>query len=264
MVPPSGASAPVPDRGFKRRRHLAACTDRVHTTAKQKPGDRVRATLSGIARFGTICDTLATAPGGRGGHDPDRLHRRRQRRVHAQPARRHPDLPGAARRDIVLHDIDADRLATAEGMARWTNGAVGAAPTIETHLDRRAALDGADFAVNTIQVGGIAATRLDFDMPAQLRPAPDDQRHDRRRRRLPRPAHDPGAARHRRRHGRGVPRRAAAQLHQPDGDERPGLRTPARRTRDRRPLPLDPEHEPADRRVRRRAVRGGRRSSAPA
>ena len=36
---------------------------------------------------------------------------------------------------------------------------------IETHLDRRAALDGADFAINTIEVGGIAATRLDFDIP---------------------------------------------------------------------------------------------------
>jgi len=73
-----------------------------------------------------------------------------------------PELSGAT---IVLHDIDAERLETATAMARWTNGAVGAHATIEASLDRRAALEGADFAVNTIEVGGIAATRLDFDIP---------------------------------------------------------------------------------------------------
>jgi alpha-galactosidase len=75
-------------------------------------------------------------------------------------------FPELAESEIVLHDIDPDRLATAEAMARWTNGAVGAHARIESHLDRRRALEGADFAVNTIEVGGIAATRLDFDIPA--------------------------------------------------------------------------------------------------
>ena len=60
--------------------------------------------------------------------------------------------------DIVLHDIDPDRLATAERMARWTASALGAEPTISAHLDRRAALRGADFVVDTIQVGGARAT----------------------------------------------------------------------------------------------------------
>ena len=74
-------------------------------------------------------------------------------------------FPELADATIVLHDINPERLDTAAAMARWTNGAVGGHATIETHLDRRAALDGADFAINTIEVGGIAATRLDFDIP---------------------------------------------------------------------------------------------------
>ncbi len=70
--------------------------------------------------------------------------------------------------DIVLHDIDPERLETAERMARWTAGALDAEPTISAHLDRRAALEGADFVVNTIQVGGARATNVDFAVPASF------------------------------------------------------------------------------------------------
>jgi alpha-galactosidase len=70
--------------------------------------------------------------------------------------------------EIVLHDIDGDRLATAERMARWTAGALGATPRISGSLDRRDALAGADFVVNTIQVGGARATQIDFDVPARF------------------------------------------------------------------------------------------------
>jgi len=73
-----------------------------------------------------------------------------------------PELTGV---EIVLHDIDEGRLATAEAMARWTNDALGAHARISTTSDRRRALDGADFAVNVIQVGGHAATLLDFEIP---------------------------------------------------------------------------------------------------
>jgi alpha-galactosidase len=68
---------------------------------------------------------------------------------------------------IALHDIDAERLATAEAMAQWTNKELGAAARIEAHLDRRRALGGADFAINMIQVGGHAATLTDFEIPKQ-------------------------------------------------------------------------------------------------
>jgi alpha-galactosidase len=70
--------------------------------------------------------------------------------------------------EIALHDIDADRLGTAERMARWTAETLGAAPRISAHLDRREALTGADFVVNTIQVGGARATQVDFDVPARF------------------------------------------------------------------------------------------------
>ncbi len=76
----------------------------------------------------------------------------------------YPELRDA---EIVLHDIDGDRLATAERMARWTAAALGAEPIIRGSLDRREALAGADFVVNTVQVGGARATRLDFDIPAR-------------------------------------------------------------------------------------------------
>jgi len=74
----------------------------------------------------------------------------------------YPELADA---NIVLHDIDADRLSTAEEMAHWTSSALGAKPRIEAHLDRRAALVGADYVIDTIQVGGARATRLDFEIP---------------------------------------------------------------------------------------------------
>ena len=69
---------------------------------------------------------------------------------------------------IALHDIDPERLATAERMARWTAATLGAEPTISAHLDRREALQGADFVVNTIQVGGARATQVDFDVAARF------------------------------------------------------------------------------------------------
>ena len=67
---------------------------------------------------------------------------------------------------IALHDIDPDRLATTEAVAKKLAGALGAQPTITSHLDRREALDGADYAINMIQVGGYEpATVTDFEVP---------------------------------------------------------------------------------------------------
>src|SRR6266536_2645150 len=75
-----------------------------------------------------------------------------------------PDLGPLA---ISLHDIDGERLETAAKMARWIAARTGAVVRIEAHLERRAALDGADYVINEIQVGGYRATRLDFDVPAR-------------------------------------------------------------------------------------------------
>ncbi|MBL7259660.1 alpha-glucosidase/alpha-galactosidase [Actinoplanes sp. LDG1-01] len=68
---------------------------------------------------------------------------------------------------LALHDIDPERLATAELIARRTAEQLGASPEITTHLDRRAALDGADFVINAIQVGMYPATVKDFEIPAK-------------------------------------------------------------------------------------------------
>jgi alpha-galactosidase len=67
--------------------------------------------------------------------------------------------------EVRLHDIDDDRLATAEGIAHQVASQVGATPKVSVHPDRRSALDGADFAINMIQVGGLAATKTDFALP---------------------------------------------------------------------------------------------------
>jgi alpha-galactosidase len=69
---------------------------------------------------------------------------------------------------IALHDIDAARLETAAGIARQAAEQLGVRPSITATLDRRTALEGAQFVINMIQVGGIAATRTDFEIPASF------------------------------------------------------------------------------------------------
>ncbi|MGV9799294.1 alpha-galactosidase [Mycobacterium sp. NPDC003449] len=68
---------------------------------------------------------------------------------------------------IVLHDIDVQRLETAEAIARATARAAGAAPDVVATTDRRRALDGADYVINVIQVGMHEATVRDFEIPAR-------------------------------------------------------------------------------------------------
>jgi len=69
---------------------------------------------------------------------------------------------------LALHDIDEERLATATEVARVTALEAGAEPDIETHTDRRRALEGAGYAINMIQVGGHPATVLDHEVPARF------------------------------------------------------------------------------------------------
>jgi alpha-galactosidase len=67
--------------------------------------------------------------------------------------------------EIALHDIDGERLETARRVAERIDGDKNAGATITTHPDRRAALDGCDFAINMVQVGMHEATVKDFDVP---------------------------------------------------------------------------------------------------
>jgi alpha-galactosidase len=68
---------------------------------------------------------------------------------------------------FALYDISAERLAHAERLVNRISGQTGAGATVTATRDRRAALDGADYVINEVQVGGYAATRADFDIPAR-------------------------------------------------------------------------------------------------
>ena len=75
-------------------------------------------------------------------------------------------FPELADSTIALHDIDAERLETTRVVGERIAHALGVHPRIETHLDRRAALDGADYAIGMFQVGGYEpCTVTDFEIP---------------------------------------------------------------------------------------------------
>src|SRR6476660_3514943 len=78
----------------------------------------------------------------------------------------HAELSGS---EIMLFDIDAERLATSELVARRVADALDAPAKISTTTDRRAALDGADYAINMVQVGGYEpCTVTDFEVPKRF------------------------------------------------------------------------------------------------
>ena len=74
-------------------------------------------------------------------------------------------FPELAASEIVLHDIDPERLEAGAAIARWTSDALAAGASISSTLDRRVALEGADYVINMIQVGGHDATLIDFEVP---------------------------------------------------------------------------------------------------
>ncbi len=76
---------------------------------------------------------------------------------------RFDDLPTL---DIALHDIDGTRLEVARLTALSVGRQLGREIRVSGSLDRREALTDADFVINMIQVGGVAATRIDLELPA--------------------------------------------------------------------------------------------------
>ncbi len=75
----------------------------------------------------------------------------------------YPELQDAT---ISLHDIDPERLRTSEIVAHKVADALGARPVIEASQDRRRALEGSDYAITMIQVGGYKpSTVVDFEVP---------------------------------------------------------------------------------------------------
>jgi alpha-galactosidase len=75
-------------------------------------------------------------------------------------------FPELAESHIALMDIDEERLRTSAIVAKKVGEAVGAHPKITTHTNRKEALEGADYAINMIQVGGYKpGTVVDFEIP---------------------------------------------------------------------------------------------------
>jgi alpha-galactosidase len=74
----------------------------------------------------------------------------------------YPELAGST---IRLHDIDPDRLRETEIIANRISRMLDVKPTIETSLDRRAALDSTDYVISMFQVGGYRPGTVDFEIP---------------------------------------------------------------------------------------------------
>jgi alpha-galactosidase len=75
-------------------------------------------------------------------------------------------FPELAESTISLFDIDQERLGDSEQVAHTLAARLGAKPTIEATADRERALDGADYAICMIQVGGYKpSTVVDFEVP---------------------------------------------------------------------------------------------------
>ena len=67
---------------------------------------------------------------------------------------------------IALHDLDPERLRVSEAVALRIARTLGRGTRVESTTDRRRALDGADYAINMIQVGGYEpCTVTDFELP---------------------------------------------------------------------------------------------------
>jgi alpha-galactosidase len=77
-----------------------------------------------------------------------------------------PALSGAK---IALMDIDKKRLEESELVARKMVASLGVPAQVETHMDQRRALEGADFVIVAFQIGGYKpCTVTDFDLPKSV------------------------------------------------------------------------------------------------
>ena len=129
----------------------------------------------------------------------------------------YPELADA---EITLFDIDPERLHTSEIVAHKVADALGAKPSVSATTDRDAALDGADYALNMIQVGGYKpSTVIDFEIPKKygLQQTIGDTLGIGGIMRAVRTV--PVLLEMSPRHGAALPGRAAPQLRQPDGNE---------------------------------------------
>ena len=129
-------------------------------------------------------------------------------------------FPELAESTFVLYDIDPERLKTSELMAQHLVKAWKAGAKIVATTDPREAFEGADYAVNMIQVGGYEpCTVIDFEVPKKygIRQTIGDTLGDRGD--FPGAAYHPGHAGIRADNGRAVPGCVVLELREPAGDD---------------------------------------------
>jgi alpha-galactosidase len=74
----------------------------------------------------------------------------------------HPELKDSI---ISLMDVDRERLDMARLVAEELKDQRGSGSSIQAHLRLEEALEGADYVINVVQVGGRESTYIDFDIP---------------------------------------------------------------------------------------------------
>ena len=75
-------------------------------------------------------------------------------------------FPELSNSTIRLFDIDSERLHTSEVVSRSVAKAMNVHPEIQVMADRRSALDGANYVITMLQIGGYKpATVVDFEIP---------------------------------------------------------------------------------------------------
>ena len=77
----------------------------------------------------------------------------------------YPELQGDVH--FALYDISPDRLSFAEALTSQIVAQAGAGATVSASAERGPALDGAQYVINEVQVGGYPATLADFEIPAR-------------------------------------------------------------------------------------------------
>jgi alpha-galactosidase len=76
-------------------------------------------------------------------------------------------VPALGDMELVLEDIDGERVERIGAYARLANEALGTKAVVTTTTDQHRALEGADFVVVTISTGGFESMTVDLDVPAR-------------------------------------------------------------------------------------------------
>ena len=143
--------------------------------------------------------------------------------------------PALSDATIALMDINPERLAESEIVAGKLARTLGAKARLETHMDRKEALEGADFVVVAFQIGGYEpCTVIDFELPKKygLRQTIADTL----------PAHRAASVVDLRRHAGSLPGRHHAAIRQPDGHQHLGDRGEISADQAGGPLPFGAGH----------------------